>query len=120
MEVAVARPASVFVRDLSPEEGVELRRMSRQSKVFAVRQRAQIVLASDSTCSAPQIAQVLQTDENQVRRVIGEFNADGMESLRPPTGGGRPRGSMTRLEIRFVLSPLPVPAISASRARVGR
>ena len=65
--------------------------MSRQSKVFAIRQRAQILLASATVCPAPQIAQVLQTDENQVRRVIGEFNADGMESLRPPTGGGRPR-----------------------------
>ena len=41
--------------------------------------------------SAPEIARVLQTDENQVRRVIGEFNTDGMASLRPPTGGGRPR-----------------------------
>jgi transposase len=87
----VARPSSVFVRELCPEEGVKLRRLSRQSKVFAIRQRAQILLASDSACSAPQIALVLQTDENQVRRVIGEFNADGMASLRPPTGGGRPR-----------------------------
>jgi transposase len=26
-----------------------------------------------------------------VRRVIVEFNADGMDSLRPPTGGGHPR-----------------------------
>jgi transposase len=105
----VARPASVFVRDLSPDEGVKLRRMSRQSKVFAVRQRAQIVLASDSACSAPQIAQVLQTDENQVRRVIGEFNADGMESLRPPTGGGRPRriDDTTRDQIRAVALARP-------------
>jgi transposase len=65
--------------------------MSRQSKVFALRQRAQIILASDSGVAAAQIALVLQTDENQVRRVIAEFNADGMDSLRPPTGGGHPR-----------------------------
>ena len=98
----MARPASVFVRGLAPEESEKLRRMSRQSKVFAIRQRAQIVLASDSACPAPQIAQVLQTDENQVRRVIAEFNADGMESLRPPTGGGRPRriDGTAREEIR--------------------
>ena len=91
MEVSLARPPSVFVRDLSPEEAMRLRRMSRQSKVFALRQRAQIILASDSKVAAPEIARVLQTDENQVRRVIGEFNADGMDSLRPPTGGGHPR-----------------------------
>ena len=70
---------------------MRLRRISRQSKVFAVRQRAQIILASDSGVAATQIAQVLQTDENQVRRVIAEFNADGMDSLRPPTRGGHPR-----------------------------
>ena len=91
MEVNLARPPSVFVRDLSPEESGRLRRISRQSKVFALRQRAQIILASDSKVAAPEIALVLQTDENQVRRVIAEFNADGMGSLRPPTGGGHPR-----------------------------
>lgn len=105
----MARPASVFVRDLSPVEGEKLRRMSRQSKVFAIRQRAQILLASASAASAPQIAQVLQTDENQVRRVIAEFNADGMESLRPPTGGGRPRriDDAAREEIRAVALARP-------------
>ena len=76
----------MFVRDLTPEEATRLRRISRQSKVFALRQRAQILLASDSRSSAGEIARVLQTDENQVRRVIREFNADGMGSLRPPRG----------------------------------
>ncbi len=87
----MARPASVFVRPLSPEEAVKLRRISRQSKVFALRQRAQILLASDARSSAVEIARVLQTDENQVRRVIREFNEAGMASLRPPSGDGRPR-----------------------------
>jgi transposase len=87
----VARPASVFVRPLSEEEGARLRRISRQSKVFALRQRAQILLASDARSSAAEIARVLQTDENQVRRVIRDFNAHGMASLRPPSGDGRPR-----------------------------
>jgi len=91
VEVVVSRPASVFVRELSPEEALKLRRVSRQSKVFALRQRAQIVLASDARSAAAEIARVLQTDENQVRRVIAEFNADGMMSLRPRIGGGRPR-----------------------------
>jgi transposase len=87
----MARPASVFVRGLSVEEAQRLRRISRQSKVFALRQRAQILLASDARSTALEIARVLQTDENQVRRVIAEFNADGMESLRPRIGGGCPR-----------------------------
>ena len=100
----MARPPSVFVRNLSPDEAARLRQMSRRSKVFALRQRAQIILASDSGVAAAQIARVLQTDENQVRRVIAEFNADGMDSLRPPTGGGHPRriDDATRERIRDV------------------
>lgn len=87
----MARGPSVFVRELTPEEGVKLRNVSRRHKQFAIRQRAQILLASDARMAARQIAGVLQTDENQVRRVIREFNEDGMASLRPRTGGGRPR-----------------------------
>jgi hypothetical protein len=96
--VAMARPASVFVRDLTEEEAVRLRRISRQSKVFALRQRAQIVLASDAGSSAPEIARVLQSDENQVRRVVRDFNADGMvTSMRSiardtPSTGSASRG----------------------------
>ena len=40
VEVCVARPPSIFVRELTGDESVRLRRMSRQSKVFALRQRA--------------------------------------------------------------------------------
>ncbi len=105
----MARPASVFVRSLGPDEAVKLRRISRQSKVFALRQRAQILLASDAGAAAPEIARVLQTDENQVRRVIREFNADGMTSLRPPTGDGRPRriDDAVREEIRAIALARP-------------
>jgi transposase len=97
------------VRELTVEEGQRLRRTSRQSKVFALRQRAQILLASDSRSSAPEIARVLQTDENQVRRVIAEFNTDGMASLRPPIGGGRPRkiDDTTRERIRGIALARP-------------
>jgi transposase len=87
----MARPPSVFVRDLDPDEARRIRDLSRKGKTFAQRQRAQIVLASASRMSAGQIADVVRTDENQVRRVIHEFNADGMASLHPRTGGGRPR-----------------------------
>lgn len=86
-----------------------MRRVSRQSKVFALRQRAQILLASDSQVAAPEIARVLQTDENQVRRVIAEFNTDGLDSLRPPTGGGHPRriDNDTREAIRAIALARP-------------
>jgi transposase len=85
------RQPSVFVRQLRPQEGAQLKRIARTATQFARRQRAQILLASASGMSARQIAQVVRSDENQVRRVIHEFNTLGMESLRPFVGGGRPR-----------------------------
>lgn len=108
--VEVARPASVYVRSLNEEEAVKLRRISRQSKVFALRQRAQIVLASDARSAAAEIARVLGTDENQVRRVIREFNEKGMDSLRPPKGDGRPRriDAAAREAIRAVALARPL------------
>jgi DNA-directed RNA polymerase specialized sigma24 family protein len=72
------RQPSVFVRELRPQEGAQLKRIARTAKQFARRQRAQILLASTTGMSAPQIAQVVRTDENQVRRVIHEFNTLGM------------------------------------------
>ena len=85
------RQPSVFVRELQPQEGAQLKRIARTAKQFPGRQRAQILLASASGMGAPQIAAVVRTDENQVRRVIHEFNTLGMESLRPFVAGGRPR-----------------------------
>jgi transposase len=90
IQEATMRQPSVFVRELRPQEGAQLKRVARTAKQFARRQRAQILLASASGMSAPQIAAVVRTDTNQVRRVIHEFNTLGMDSLRPRAGGGRP------------------------------
>jgi transposase len=109
VEVAMARPPSVFVRDLEPDEGRRIRDLSRKGKTFAQRQRAQIVLASASHISARQIAEVVRSDENQVRRVIREFNADGMASLHPRTGGGRPRKIDDATRARIVVIALAHP-----------
>jgi hypothetical protein len=89
---ATMRQPSVFVRRLQPQEGAQLKRISRTAKPFARRQRALIVLASATGMSAPQIAAVVRTDENQVRRVIHEFNTLGLESFRPRVGAGSPAG----------------------------
>jgi hypothetical protein len=47
------RPPEVFVRELRPDEGPRLKRLSRQSRVAATRQRAMILLASNTLMSAP-------------------------------------------------------------------
>lgn len=50
------RPPEVFVRELAPHEGRRLKRLSKQSKPASTRQRASILLASNTLMSAPQIA----------------------------------------------------------------
>jgi transposase len=96
------RPPEVFVRDLAPAEGQRLKRLSRQSKVASTRQRAVILLASNTLMSAPEIARMLLTDESYVRKVIHDFNQHGFDSLRPRLGGGRPRRISTDHEARIV------------------
>ena len=46
VEFAMARPPSVFVRDLEPYEARRIRDVSREGKTFGQRQRAPIVRAS--------------------------------------------------------------------------
>jgi transposase len=96
------RPPEVFVRELAPEQGQRLKRLSRSSKSAAVRERALILLASNTLMSAPQIAHMLLTDESHVRKVIHEFNRDGFDSLRPRIGGGRPRRISSDEEAKIV------------------
>jgi transposase len=90
MEV-VMRPPEVFVRSLSHQEAVKLKRMSSRGEHQATRIRAAILLASNVKTSVPQIARMWLTDESHVRKVIHEFNEEGFDSLRPEYRGGRPR-----------------------------
>ncbi len=96
------RPPEVFVRELAPHEGQRLKRLAKDSKRAATRQRALILLASNTLMSAPEIARMLLSDESHVRKVIHEFNRDGWDSLRPRTGGGRPRRISIDDEARIV------------------
>ncbi len=96
------RPPEVFVRELAPHEGQRLKRLSKQSKLASARQRAMILLASNTLMSAPAIARMLLTDESQVRKVIHEFNQRGFDSLRPRFRGGRPRRISIDDEARIV------------------
>jgi transposase len=87
----VMRPPEVFVRSLSHQEAVRLKRMSTRAEHQSTRIRAAILLASNVKTPVPQIARMWLTDESHVRKVIHEFNEDGFDSLRPDYRGGRPR-----------------------------
>jgi transposase len=98
----VMRPADVFVRELSPDEGLRLRGISRKAKYQSKRQRAMILLASATGMSAPQIADLVRSDESHVRKVIHAFNDEGFGSLDPDYGGGRPRKTTPEQRERIV------------------
>lgn len=85
------RPPEVFVRELSPEESLRLRSISKKAKYQSKRSRAMIVLASATGMSAPQIAALVRSDDSRVRKVIHEFNERGFASLDPDYRGGRPK-----------------------------
>jgi hypothetical protein len=50
-----------------------------------------ILLASATGMPAPQIAEVVRSDESHVRRVIYSLNKEGVDSLDPEYRGGRPK-----------------------------
>jgi Winged helix-turn helix len=88
------RPAEVFVRDLSPDEGNRLKRLSKMAKHAAKRQRALICWASATGQAVPVIARLVGSHESHVRKVIHAFNERGFESLDPDYRGRRPRRIM--------------------------
>lgn len=85
----MARPA-LLVRELEQSE-MEFLAHLRQSRRQALRQRAQILMASMVYTPVYQIALICQTDEAYVRKVIHAFNDHGFESLNPKVGTGRPK-----------------------------
>jgi transposase len=105
------RPPEVFVRPLAHGEAVALKRRAKRAKHFSTRQRASILLASNTGMSAPEIARMWQTDESHVRKVIHEFNERGLDSLDPDYRGGRPRRitAAQRKRIVPVAGAVPTP-----------
>jgi hypothetical protein len=105
----VMRPPEVFVRSLSHQEAVRLKRMSTRAEHQSTRIRAAILLASNGKTPAGQIARMWLTDESHVRKVIDEFNEEGFDSLRPDYRGGRPAGSRPPSASRWWRWPVPAP-----------
>jgi transposase len=122
----VMRPPSVFVRDLLPEEGNRLKRLSRKASSEVKRERALICWASATRMSPQQIAALVGTDESHVRKVIHAFNERGFASLDPERRGGRPRRitAEQRAQIIAVAGARPdtlgVPATRWSLKRLAR
>jgi len=103
----MARP-SVFVRALERGE-MEFLGHLRKSRRHALRQRAEILLASMVYTPVYQIALIFRTDEAYVRKVIHAFNDYGFESLNPKVGTGRPKTFELAIRDRIVAIALAPP-----------
>ena len=103
------RPPEVFVRPLSHEEAVRLKRLAKRAKHASTRERAAILLGSNAGLAASSIAASWLTDDNHVRKVIREFNERGFDSLALTIGAGVPAGSSVRIASGSSRSPVPAP-----------
>lgn len=81
----------IFVRDLTTKEGNQLRHIIRKGSHPVKVRRAMVILASAQKMTVPNIARLYHLSEDHVRRLIHRFNKEGMKSLHPRYGGGRPR-----------------------------
>jgi transposase len=81
----------VRVREIDDDEGKRLVRIVRRGTGSVVTwRRAQMVLLSAQHMDVAGIARVAFTNEDHVRDVIHNFNADGFDSLYPRYRGGHP------------------------------
>src|SRR4051812_29071001 len=86
----MARPAGVFVRELTPSEAERLVKITRTTKDRVRMRRAGIVLASTQGRSAADAAAMFAMTAAYAREVIHAFNAEGVAALDPKWSGGRP------------------------------
>jgi hypothetical protein len=98
----------LFVRPLEQGE-MEFLAHLRKSRRQALRQRAEILLASMVYTPVYQIALIFRTDEAYVRKVIHAFNEHGFESLNPKVGPGRPKTFEPAIRERIVAIALAPP-----------
>ncbi len=82
----------IRVRDLTLEQLTELEELYRSTRSVRLRTRAQMVLlAAERQLTAAEIAQIVRTSEETVRRWLKRYLAEGAEGLRDEPHPGAPR-----------------------------
>jgi transposase len=82
----------IRIPDLAPEQLTELEELYRTTREARLRTRAQMVLlASERSLTAAQIAEVVRSSEETVRRWLKRYLAEGVEGLRDVPHPGAPR-----------------------------
>lgn len=80
----------IYVREPTPDEYTELKRMTRQ-EVGRVSQRAQMILLSAQRRRVPDIARIFSMSKATVRFWMRQFDAAGPAGLYDQPRSGRPR-----------------------------
>lgn len=81
---------SIYVRDLTKGEGNRLLRTVRKGTDSVQVRRALLILASAQKMKVPEISRLYHISAEHIRKTIHRFNEEGMASLKPNYGGGRP------------------------------
>jgi transposase len=91
----------IYVRPLTDDEQIELKRMTRQAP-GRVSQRAQMILLSAQRRTVPEIATIFDLSRATVRFWIRQFEAAGPEGLYDDPRSGRPRKLTKQAEAALV------------------
>jgi hypothetical protein len=118
-EVAMGRPAEVFVRPVTMTGDRCLQRIGRTAKDPVKLRRAIVVPMSAQGQSVPDTARLLNCSQEYVRGVIHAFNDSGFQALDPKWSGGGPRRSLSRWGGRSACSPGAVLATWGWRSAPG-
>lgn len=101
----------LYVRDLRVSEGQKLQDVLRRGKNIIMARRVQVVLCSAQGLKVPAIARQVYLSEPYVRQIIERFNEDGLASLAPRYGGGRPAEISEEQKAEMVELALMPPSI---------
>ncbi|MEK3759595.1 helix-turn-helix domain-containing protein [Paenibacillus sp. FSL P4-0338] len=71
---------TIFVRDLTPEEGNRLKRIARKGADPVQVRRALLILASAQKMKVPEISRLYHISGEHIRHTIHRFNREGMVS----------------------------------------
>ncbi|MEF3310453.1 helix-turn-helix domain-containing protein [Paenibacillus sp. GYB004] len=80
---------TLYVRELSNEEGNKLLHIVRRGTEPVEVRRALLILASAQKMKVPEISRLYHISGEHIRKTIHRFNEEGMGSLKPNYGGGR-------------------------------
>ena len=85
------REMTLYVRELTNEEGNRLKKIARKNTDGVKVRRVLVILASAQKMKVPEIAELYQLSREHIRKFIHRFNKEGMDAIQPQYNGGRPR-----------------------------